>query len=380
MSGPCPLCGGTRCETFLSRTGQPVHQHLLADTMGAARAVACGTLDMRVCADCGFVFNAAFDAALLSYDQGYDNSQDSSAHFDRYLDSLVEELVERRGLRGKRIVEVGCGKGKFLRKLVSYPGAGNSGEGFDPSYVGLASEMDGRLRFHTRFFDAACADVQADVIVCRHVIEHVADPLALLRAVRVSGAQVFFETPCVDWILREEVIWDFFYEHCSLFTAASLTGAFARSGFSVDRVDPVFEGQYLLLEARVGGDARAGASAGDTPELARAFGRSNARLIERWRRRLKDYPGRVALWGAGAKGATLANLADPDCQRIDCVIDLNPNKQGRYLPGTGHPIVAPVALAHRGIKGVVMMNPNYRAENEALLAGMGIEVEILDWS
>ena len=86
--------------------------------------------------------------------------------------------------------------------------------------------------------------------------------------------------------------------------------------------------------------------------------------------------GRVALWGAGAKGATLANLVDPEGELIDCVVDLNPSKQGGFIPGTGHPIVSYTALPVRDVRTAILMNPNYRAENLALLAQSNIEVNL----
>ena len=101
-----------------------------------------------------------------------------------------------------------------------------------------------------------------------------------------------------------------------------------------------------------------------------------------WRTRIQDLhrQGNVALWGAGAKGATLANLIDPEGVLIDCVVDLNPNKQGGFIPGCGHRIVAPSALTARGVKNAVLMNPNYRQENEQLLASAGIQTNLIDWS
>jgi hypothetical protein len=90
--------------------------------------------------------------------------------------------------------------------------------------------------------------------------------------------------------------------------------------------------------------------------------------------------GKVALWGAGAKGATFANLVDPECTLLDCVIDINPNKQGCYVPGTGHPIVAPGKLPERGITHAILMNPNYRDENLALLAEANMSITLIDWS
>ena len=384
----CPLCESSRLTPFLHRSGVPVHQNLVVNNRDAARSVTRGELELVVCEDCGFVCNRAFDPARLAYGEDYDNTQSCSAYFDAYLDGLVKDLVERQGVRNSTIVEVGCGKGQFLRKLVSFPGANNKGFGFDPSYVGPETDLDGRLAFRRCYYDDSCTDVAADVVVCRHVIEHVANPMTLLRSVRAAlgaslEARVFFETPCVHWILKNRVVWDFFYEHCSLFTDTSLSLAFRRAGFAVERVEHIFGGQYLWLEARAANGAGPAIPGGaDTSVLARAYAADEGILRRNLLARLLELRsvGKVALWGAGAKGATFANLVDPECAVIDCVVDLNPNKQGRYIPGTGHPIVAPAELPRRGVRNAVLMNPNYRQENLRLLAATGIELELIEWS
>jgi len=84
------------------------------------------------------------------------------------------------------------------------------------------------------------------------------------------------------------------------------------------------------------------------------------------------------LWGAAAKGATFANLVDPDGTRIDCVVDINPNKQGGYLPGAGHPIVAPDALRDRNVAAVLITNPNYHDEIVARLCDVGLHLPVID--
>jgi SAM-dependent methyltransferase len=289
-------------------------------------------------------------------------------------------MIEERGVENARIVEVGCGKGYFLRRLVEQ-GRGNMGWGFDPSYVGADSDLDGRLTFERKYYGPGCESLRADVVVCRHVIEHVADPLALLATVRAAlatspGARVFFETPALSWILEHVVLWDFFYEHCSLFSAQSLTTAFERAGFSVTRVTKTFGEQYLWLEATLAHPTDTpSCDASSIPALARRFGERERQWIEAWRDRLRS-GGKLAIWGAGAKGVTFANLVDPDCELIDSVIDLNPHKQGHFVPGTGHPIVAPAALGERGVTRAILMNPNYRAENLALLHSLQLDIEL----
>jgi len=390
MTGPvdrlCPVCASASTALFLTRESVPAHQNLLMPDEPSALAIARGDLRLTACSECGFVFNAAFDGEKLSYGEEYENTQSYSPTFNAYLDDLVSYLVREKGVSGSRIVEVGCGKGIFLQKLIEFPGADNRGVGFDPSYIGPGERLDGRLRFDRRFYGPECANVPADVVVCRHVIEHVPDPVALMRLVRgalvnSADARVFFETPCVEWILRNRVIWDFFYEHCSYFTAQSLTTAFERGGFRVEDVRHIFGGQYLWLEARLGAEARSEVSRDarsilrQTEELAA----SETEVTRRWSATIDDLlrRGKVALWGAGAKGVTFANLLDGGRTRLDCVVDLNPQKQGHFIPGTGHPIVDFRQLQVRGVATAILMNPNYREENLALMNEAGTRVELI---
>jgi hypothetical protein len=379
----CPLCGTAAGHAFLVRDGVPVHQNLLMDTPDAARAIARGRIELVVCTACGFVFNRAFDEQHLAYGDRYENAQDCSPAFAAYAADLAARVL-RTAARGARIVEVGCGKGTFLRRLVEDTAIGNTGLGFDPAYSGPDVEYDGRLRFRRAFFDAAGSAGPVDVVVCRHVIEHVASPVAMLQAVRSaigasSHARAYFETPCVNWLMRNGVIWDIFYEHCSYFNAGSLRYAFERSGFAVDGVRHVFGGQYLWLEASPAPQVQPPTPrAGDVPALADAFSASYDALVAGWQAKLADAVkrGKIGVWGAGAKGVTFANLLDPDRAIIDCLIDLNPRKQGKYVPGTGHPIVSYQEAAARGIRTAVLMNPNYRSENVALLAQAGLDIEL----
>ncbi len=382
----CPICEAKSLNEFLLRAQVPVHQNLLMPDEEAAVKIPRGDLALVVCESCGFIFNRAFDPQKIMYGADYENTQACSPSFNEYLNGLVRLMISERNVRDCHVVEVGCGNGLFLRKLVSNESVGNRGYGFDPSYTGAASELDGRVKFAPRYYDSECANVPADVVVCRHVIEHVPQPLRLLTDIKKAlahapQARLFFETPCVEWILRNEVIWDFFYEHCSYFTSESLTTAFQSTGFEVESVRHVFGGQYLWLEATLPATKpRAGKQPGLIPALAQAFARSEAKLIREWSRKIQTLAARekIALWGAGAKGVTFANLIDPERRWLDCIVDLNPLKQGHYVPGTGHPIVSYQDLTARGATTAILMNPNYRQENLALLQAAQADVRLLD--
>jgi SAM-dependent methyltransferase len=388
MSAPlsCPLCGALDPQVFISRRAVPVHQNALLSSPDAARGVTRGDLTLVVCDRCGFVHNQAFDSGRLSYGAEYDNAQTHSPAFRDYVDGLAGNLVDGAGVRSCRIVEVGCGDGYFLRRLVDDPAMGNTGVGFDPSYRGPDEDAGGRLRFERRFYDTDCAHVLADVVVCRHVIEHVPDPVAMLNTVRRAlansrHAKVYFETPCFEWIMAENAIWDLFYEHCSYFTASSLKAAFEAAGFTVARVDHVFGGQYLWLEATLEDDAAAPPhNAGSLPAAVAQFGDRETATLARLAGELGTMTGDrgIAIWGAGAKGVTLANLLDPQGDTFDCVIDINPNKQGGFIAGSGHRIVGLGEALARGVQVAVLTNPNYRPEIEAMVGSSGAALDLVD--
>jgi len=382
----CPICGSHRLEVFYRQEQVPVHQNLLVDDQGAAETVDRGDLTLAFCNDCGFVFNQTFEISKLGYGVSYDNTQTHSPCFSNYIDGLARRLLFERGVQNCRIVEVGCGNGTFLRKLIEADNSGNVGYGFDPSYSGPEVALGGRLRFEKRFYGPVCTSIPVDVVVCRHVIEHVPDPLGLLSTVRQAlvnslHARVFLETPCTEWILRNSVIWDFFYEHCSYFNAECLTTVLALTGFKVESVQNAFDGQYLWVEGRVSSERPPLTKGpGSIPYLARQFAMSVRCLKQVLIDGIETLAGegKVALWGAGAKGATLANLIDPERRRIACVADLNPGKQGRFIPGTGHPIVRYQDLAEMGVKTAILMNPNYCRENLLLLKESQQQIRLID--
>lgn len=381
----CPVCTQIG-RPFVQREGVPVHQNQLCATAAEARSVIVGDLRICHCPGCDFVWNAAFDPGRLSYHHAYDNTQTCSPRFTDHLEALVALLVEERGVRASRIVEVGCGNGEFLRRLVTAD-AGNSGSGFDPSYRGPDEDVDGRLVFARSFFGPEEATGKADVVVSRHVIEHVEEPLAILELMRGAIAsapdpRLFLETPDVAWILERRVVWDFFYEHCSYFTPRSIAYAAQLAGLDVVGVDLVFGGQYLWAQARPsdsGGEPAAPPPGAGLGAAAEEFERAEQQLWERLADQLTDLAtrGPVAVWGAGAKGVTFANQIDPAGEILACVVDLNPAKQGGFLPGTGHPILAPEEIDARGVATAILLNPNYEQEIRDMLAGAQSSVNLV---
>jgi 2-polyprenyl-3-methyl-5-hydroxy-6-metoxy-1,4-benzoquinol methylase len=385
----CPLCESPSPQIFFQRRKVPVHQNQVCATAEEARQFTRGDLLLAFCAGCGFVFNTAFDPGSLRFSAAYDNFQSCSPYFQHYLTELGESLLTKYRLHGKVVIEVGCGKGEFLRLLCK--DGRNRGVGFDPAYVGPDTAEGGAVRFVRGFYDSQQTPYAPDFVCCRHVIEHLQSPLEMLRAVRQAignrvNSYVYFETPALPWILDTVTFWDFFYEHCSYFTSECLAWAFEQTGFQPLETHLAFDEQYLCIEAK---PTLAASTAGaprprSAPNLWSKIQSFLARLqgrMEACEEKIDAFAraGGCAIWGAAAKGTTLVNTIDPHNHRIRFLIDINPAKQGKYVPGTGHPIVSPSYLREQRsrIAGIVNMNPNYLEENRAIVAQMSLAIPIV---
>jgi len=373
----CPVCDSGRTSLFLDRGRVPVHQNILCSSRGNAIGYPRGVLSMIVCLDCGFVYNRDFDGELLDYGHLYDNNQNYSQIFKDHIDVLVDELLYKEHIDSCKILEVGCGNGHFIESIIAN-GKNNTGVGYDPCYSGEPSLLDGRLCFVSKMFDQDI-DVKADVAISRHVIEHVPDPVVFLKHIRRAlpvGGKLYLETPCVEWIFKNNVLWDFFYEHCSIFSENSIRTALNLAGFGDIEVRHVFGEQYLWVKATAKNTT---VKNDHVVQLAISYGHKEETRIADLRDRIEQTSSSIAVWGAGAKGATFLNIIDPDRKYVDCVIDINPAKQNKYIPGSGHLIISPEDMEKHGIGQVVIMNPNYTGEIEKTIKNLSLKEKIKVW-
>jgi hypothetical protein len=364
----------------------PVHQNVFPAAREEALSVLRAPIDFVRCEDCGLLYNAAFDEALLRYDAGYEVDQSRSARFLSHLDDLCRRIEMR--LPGPiDVVEVGCGQGTFLAHLARRLGDRlASAVGYDPAFRGEESLPD-RVRIAARPFapeEVARESLAPRLVVMRHVLEHVPAPVDFLRGVCAAFPEkrfdVLVETPDADHPLRNGIVYDLYYEHCSLHSAAALAHAMARAGLHGVSVERFFGDEYLLGWATT--DARTiaapSAPAGAGTDEARAFAARCASFASEWRERLVEarQRGGVALWGGAGKGVTFALLVDPDATLLDAVVDIHPSKEGRFVPGTGHPIVGPARAQALGVRTVVVMNDKYADEVELCCRAEAWDVDV----
>ena len=396
----CPICAGHETKRFLAQRDVPVLVGVLWDDAASARDCPRGDIDLVFCRGCGFVWNDAFQQSRIDYTEAYNNSLFFSPTFRDYSADLVDRLVRTYDLHDKDVVDIGGGEGDFLRLLVA---AGNNrGLGYDPTHVTDAADEAAEIEWRQEYFGLGDeAELTADLVVSRFVFEHIEDPLGFLRTVREairrpSRTVLYFEVPNLDLIVRQGSVWDVIYEHVNYFGREALAEAFARSGFEILDVREPYQAQFLTIEARVAPtDAGETRAPGAEPILDGRRGRSDLEALDRdveafrtsittkvetWRERLARWRGegvRVVAWGAGAKAVGFFNLTGAG-DAIASVVDVNPAKHGKHLPGTGHEVVPPGALVASPPDVVVLMNPIYRQEIAQTLAELNLSAELVN--
>ena len=331
----------------------PVLQNKVFESAEAARACARGDVVLVQSNETGLIFNRAFRPELVAYDADYQNEQGLSAAFARHLDAVL--AVMQRHFAGASLIEVGCGKGLFLERLLAQ---GFDVTGLDPTYEGSNPRV---LR---RFFTPEL-QLRAEGLVLRHVLEHVADPvafLAMLREANGGRGRIYIEVPCLDWIATHHAWFDIFYEHVNYFRLAD----FERMFGTVHEAGRSFAGQYLYVVADLATLRAPRRAPGDEFRLPAGF----LSAIDDSRARLAangpDAP--RAIWGGSSKGVIFALFMERAGVAIDRVIDINPAKQGRHLAATGLRMQSPDEAMAQLPEGadVFVMNSNYLDEIEAL--------------
>ncbi len=385
----CTVCSSTDIVGLFEIHQVPVHCNLLVPTNYEALNVPRGDVSLAFCKACGHIFNFLFDPVGMKYFQDYENSLHFSQHFQEYARSLAEYLIERYNLHNKDIVEIGCGKGEFLMLLCEL--GGNRGVGFDHSYEHKSIENNAKTRitFVRDFYSERYRNYKADLICCRHVLEHINTPCDFLINLRqtINGrlnTTVYFEVPNVLFTLKDLGIWDLIYEHCSYFSALSLSQLLTSCGFQVIDLKESFGGQFLCVEA-VPVDGLTHSESFSKDELKRMnqyvneFTVKYRSKVKEWKLKLEKIVNkgkRVLIWGGGSKGVTFVNTLNIQ-DEIKYVVDINPRKQGMFIPGTGQRIVSPEFLCEYRPDLIIVMNPIYVNEVSQITRNMNVDTKVI---
>jgi SAM-dependent methyltransferase len=385
----CPSCGSPGLEPFYEVSGIPAHSVVLMHTREQALNYPRGDLRLGFCRSCGFITNMLFDVSLNEYSPNFEETQHFSPTFDAWARQLVERLVRDYDIRNKQVIEIGCGKGEFLALLCE---AGeNQGVGIDPGCIPerLRDEDRSRVRLIRDLYSEKYSELPGEVVCCRHTLEHIQPTREFMRMVRrVIGPReetlFFLEVPDMTRVLRERAFWDIYYEHCTYYTAGSLARVFRASGFEILELVRDFADQYLWVTAKP-------SPTPTTPSLpleddleetaadVQKFKEQCPKDIAAWRKRITDVVGagkKPIIWGAGSKAVAMLTTARIGPE-VEYVVDINPHKTGKFLPGTGHSVMAPEHLTQSRPDLIIAMNPVYIGEIRERIASLGVQADVI---
>ncbi len=343
-------------------------------------------LRLLVCESCWLVQTEdhAGREQLFSDDYAYFSSYSSSwlAHARAY----VQAMQARYALGpASCVAEVAANDGYLLQYVRD---AGIPCYGIEPTASTAAAARTRGIEIVERFFGVALARElatqgrQADLMAANNVLAHVPDindfvaGFALL--LKPQGVATF-EFPHLLRMARDCQFDTAYHEHYSYLSLTSVQRIFARNGLQVFDVEelPTHGGSLrvhaqrgdtghrpvagtvdvLLTREQAAGVATRGFYAGFQAEAVRIKHEVLAFLLQARRQGLK-----VAAYGAAAKGNTLLNFAGVRPDLLPYVVDLNPAKQGRFLPGSRIPIVAETHLRQDRPDRVLILPWNLRAE------------------
>ncbi|WP_430432543.1 methyltransferase domain-containing protein [Methyloversatilis sp.] len=348
-------------------------------------------LRVLVCTGCWLAQTEdyAHHAELFAEDYAYFSSFSTSwlAHAKRY----VEDMVDRFALdRDSHVVEVASNDGYLLQYVRE---RGISCLGIEPTASTAAAARKRGIEVFERFFgvelakELAAAGQRADLMAANNVLAHVPDIndfVAGFDCLLKDDGVATFEFPHLLNLVKQNQFDTVYHEHFSYLSLTAVTRIFEANGLTVFDVDelPTHGGSLRVYAQRSATGPHA-----VTPRVGAALGRERdagmatadfysgfqaraervkndlvAFLIDARRQGLK-----VAGYGAAAKGNTLLNFAGIRGDLIEFVVDRNPAKQGKFLPGCRIPVVGEDALRSARPDLIVVLPWNLRDEVVAQL-------------
>jgi SAM-dependent methyltransferase len=361
-AGGCRFCGTTLRQSFADLGTSPLANSYVNDPAASERFF---PLHAYVCEECFLVQLPAAASAeeIFADDYAYFASYSSSwvDHARRY----VETAVERFGLGAESsVVEIASNDGYLLQFFVE---RGIPALGVEPAAnVARVAEERG-IPTVVRFFGRALAEElrerrPAELLVANNVLAHVPDLndfVAGIAALVAPEGVATLEFPHLLRLIEETEFDTIYHEHFSYFSFLTAERVFAAHGLELFDVEelPTHGGSLRIYARHAGGEV--GAAVAELRERELAAGLGDLALYASFEERVREAKrslleflveakreGRsLAAYGAAAKGSTLLNYCGVRTDFVDYVVDRSPHKQGRLLPGTRIPIVAPERVA-----------------------------------
>jgi hypothetical protein len=366
----CRSCSGSNLTTFLDLGSQPLANALLEERQ-LSEAEPCFPLELAFCRDCSLVqvtetippdvlfgrdypYYSSFSPALLAH---------SRDHVQRIL---TESTLDSRSL----VVEVASNDGYLLSNFLE---AGIPVLGVDPAAGPVAAACKRGVPTLQAFFGAelarklAAEGTHADVMIANNVVAHV-DQIndfiegfaILLKDEGLARLEVAYLRDMIEKCEFDTV----YHEHVFYWSVAAMERLLSRHGLHLNDAErlPIHGGSIRLTTSKKPGKSeRLTGLLAEEASLGMddlSYYRSFAAHVEDLRQTLhasiqqkRSEGARLAAYGAAAKGATLLNYMKFESGVLEYVVDRNPAKVGKYLPGARLPI--------RPVETLTLERPDY---------------------
>jgi len=349
-------------------------------------------LRVTVCEVCWLVQAEVYSRSAEIFSEDYAYFSSFSSDWLEHARRLCEDMSLRLKLDKKSfVVEIGSNDGYLLRNFVA---AGVRVLGIEPTASTASAARLLGIPTLEKFFDPDVANQvveqhgTADLIVAINVFAHVPYPQEVLRGVRklLSSDGIFsVEFPHIMTLIESCEFDTIYHEHFSYFSFTTVEQMMRDSGLVVVEVEelPTHGGSLRVIAMRSDSkEAKVQSSVQILLERELEIGvrtRSYYASFQSEAISIKNEflnylitekrNGSVVVgYGAAAKGNTLLNFAGIKEDLLQLVVDKNPNKVGKFMPGSRIPIVGEEVLHQLKPDVVVILPWNLTAEIQKQLA------------
>jgi SAM-dependent methyltransferase len=380
----CRHCGATLELKFVDLgSAPPSNAYLTAQALQGPES----WLPLRVlaCTRCWLVQTEDYAGAEQIFTDDYAYFSSYSKTWLDHAESYVAAMVDRFELDSEsRVIELAANDGYLLQFVAA---RGIPCLGVEPTASTAASARAKGLEIVQDFFSVNLAKAlveqrgQANLIVANNVLAHVPDINDFLAGIAILLSQdgvATFEFPHLLNLVKYTQFDTIYHEHFSYLSLTAIRRIFEHNGLAVFDVDELpTHGGSLRVYADHQRQGRAPNHAvHDILEREHSAGLDSVEFYSgfQWRvdrakndflhflLQAKQSGKQVAAYGAAAKGNTLLNYAGVRRDLISYVVDRNPAKQGKYLPGSRIPIVSEERIRQERPEYVVILPWNISSE------------------
>ena len=276
------------------------------------------------------------------------------------------DFIEKYALKGKKIIEIGCGRGEYLQVMNQFPVDAYGLESSAKSVKACANAGLNAIQGFVNQERYSLPTAPFDAFYMLSFFEHLPHPNSVLRGISqilTAEGVGLIEVPNFDMMLQKNLFSEFTADHLSYFSRDTLTTVLKLNGFEVAEIGTVWHDYILSAVVRKRKQL----------ELS-AFLQNKARItceIKNFVSRFGD--NKVAVWGAGHQALAVLALVNLS-GRIKYVIDSAKFKQMKFTPATHIPIVAPERLQSDPMDAVIIMAAGYSDEVAKILRNLAPNV------